>query len=266
MEKRGSTLIRTLVSFAVLFGLYHLAEYGIVRQNSAVQFFLFQFLFFGSAWFLGNWNGGKGWSHWGLGLGQFRWSHLLVGILPGILLYAVPYCLALLTGWERIGEMPAWTQILSNGWTFVSGLLFSSFSEDLLTRGTVYSLLQGKVRPVILLSLSALVYLLNHIYRLQEGWETWSYLFLLGIVLMLPVLRTGNLWLTGFLHWSGNSFFFVSHSLIPLSSHPGPLTSNQLFSVWMVLYLPLLYFALKKLKLGPEPTHKGQLATKEVVF
>jgi len=56
METRQKEILKTSISFIVLFVLYHLAEYMIVFKNHVAGFFIFQFLFFLSAWVLGNWN------------------------------------------------------------------------------------------------------------------------------------------------------------------------------------------------------------------
>lgn len=238
--------LKLSVSFLVLFSFYHLAEYMIVFRNNAVGFFGFQLLFFLSAFLLGNWYSGKGLGTWGLSP-KIRWSHLLIGIILGIALYAIPYFVSIATGNEVITEIPKLANLLSSSLPFAFGVLFSSFSEDILTRGVIYAGFNKMLKPFWLGLLSALLYLLNHIYRLADGPETWLYLFLLGIIFVIPLLYTRQLWLTGMMHWAGNLFFFVTHEVIITETSAGWIKPNYLFSCCLLLFIPVVWFISKKL-------------------
>ena len=52
--------LKILIGFILLFSLYHAAEYMIMFENNIPGFFLFQFLFFFSAWLISKWQSGKG--------------------------------------------------------------------------------------------------------------------------------------------------------------------------------------------------------------
>ena len=237
-----SNLSKVAISFVVLFILYHSAEYAVVFKNNVALFFIFQFLFFLSAWILGNWIGKNGLGFYGLSLSAFRVKYFLIGIISGVVLYAVPFIVSLSLGIESMTNIPHWIDIVKSSIPFSFGVWFTSFSEDVLTRGTVFGLFNKKLKNVGIILISALLYLLNHIYRINDGFETVSYIFLLGVLFIIPVVITQNLWITGFMHWSGNTFFYITHNIIQTDSQTSFLTPNQIFSIWIMILIPIAYY------------------------
>ena len=248
MKKDQGDILKISVSFVVMFILYHSAEYMILFKNSIGGFFIFQFLFFLSAWILGNWNQKNGFDFWGLSFSNFKTKHVLIGIISGIILYGIPYIFSLSLGIEFLSKIPVWTDILKASIPFSFGVIFSSFSEDILTRGTVFRLFNNKIKTGWIILISSILYLLNHIYRLNDGFDTLSYLFLLGVLFIIPLIFTKSLWITGFMHWSGNTFFFVSHNVIQTDSNMDILTPNQIFSIWILILIPIIYYLGLKYK------------------
>lgn len=238
--------LQFFISFGILFMLYHGAEYMIVYKNSITGFFTLQALFFVAAWILGNWYSANGLSAWGLLFNTKTVGNLFAGILLGILIYGVTFFLSISMGIETIVSVPSIATILKKSLPFVLGVFFSSVSEDVLTRGTIYTHYINKVKTVPLVLLSASVYLFNHIYRLADGPEAWSYIFLLGIIFIMPVVITKQLWLTVGMHWAGNSFFFISHSVILTASGNSHFSSNYLFAILLAAFAPLLWYGLKR--------------------
>lgn len=237
--------IKITVSFLLLFSLYHTAEYLFVFKNSIAGFFAFQFLFFFSAWLLGNWYKGTGLNAWGLRFNRSYWPLMAIGVITGIAVYAIPYVFSITTKIESIVVLPKWWHIAQAALPFAIGVLFSSFSEDVLTRGLVYTHLQQTVKPLWLVLLSALIYLLNHIYRLNDGVESLLYIFLLGIIFMIPVWHTKNLWFTGSMHWAGNTFFFITHNVVQTENKSRLISSNYLFSAFLFLFIPIIWWLSK---------------------
>jgi membrane protease YdiL (CAAX protease family) len=248
-----------LVIFVVLFSLYHAAEYMIMFRNNALLFFLFQALFFVSAYFLGKWYNGTGLSSWGLPFPKRVYRPFFFGMILGIILYGIPFALSLYLGVEKLVSIPPTSEIILSSLPFAVGVLLTSFSEDILTRGLIYSEAGKKIRPVFIILFSAALYLFNHIYRLTDGPETWTYLFLLGIIFMIPLIQTGNLWLTGAMHWAGNLFFFVTHSAIDLQETGHGINYNTLFSIWLVLYIPVVYFISRKISEKENTTQSSSI-------
>ncbi len=240
-----SNTLKIVLAFVILFALYHLAEYMIVFKNNVLGFFIFQLLFFLSAWLLGNWYNKSGLKSWGLPFSKRIFKNIFIGILLGVLLYAVPYVVSLALGIETIVNFPDITTLLKLGLPFALGVLFSSFSEDILTRGLVFTYFNKKISTLALILLSASIYLLNHIYRLADGMDTLLYLFLLGVIFIIPLVNTKNLWLTGSMHWAGNTFFFITHNVIQTETGNDFISANYLFSIWLVLFIPAIWFLSK---------------------
>jgi len=233
------------MSFGILFMLYHGAEYMIVFKNSIPGFFTLQALFF-FAWLLGNWYSANGLSAWGLLFNNKTVRNLFAGMIIGILIYGITFFLSISLGIETIVTVPPTATIIKKSLAFVLGVFFSSLSEDVLTRGTIYAHYNTKVTTGLLVLLSAGVYLFNHIYRLADGPEAWSYIFLLGIIFIIPVILTKQLWLTTGMHWAGNSFFFISYSVISTRSGNSHFSSNYLFAIILAVFAPVLWYRLKR--------------------
>jgi uncharacterized protein len=248
MKRENSNIFKISVSFVVLFILYHSAEYMILFKNHIGGFFIFQFLFFLSAWILGNWNHKNGFGFWALSFPRLKTKHILTGIISGIILYAVPYLFSLSLGIEFISTIPPLAFILKASIPFSFGVIFSSFAEDILTRATVFRLLNNKIKTGWIILISSILYLLNHIYRLNEGLDTLCYIFLLGVLFIIPLVITNNLWITGFMHWAGNTFFFVSHNVIQTDSNLNYVTPNQVFIIWILILIPTIWYLLRKFK------------------
>lgn len=239
---------KIIVVFVLLFLVYHGAEYMIVFKNNVIGFLVLQGLFFVLAWFLGNWYSGNGLKAWGLPFNRKVFKLAGIGLGMGILLYGLPFAVSLLLGVEQVVNVPNLKTMVMMSLPFAFGVLFSSFSEDILTRGILYSQFHTTLKPLLLALCSALIYLLNHIYRLTDGPESWSYIFMLGLVFIIPLLNTGNLWFTGMMHWAGNVFFHVTHNVIQTETNEGSISPNYLFALCMIAILPLVWLVSKRIQ------------------
>jgi uncharacterized protein len=247
MKQNKIVIVKIIISFAILFLLYHLAEFLILFKKSTLGFLIFQLLFFTAAYILGNWSNKTGLSFWGLPFSKKILKYSLIGIPLGIVLYAITFLSSLVLGVEFITGMPDLTAVIETSLPFILGVIFSSFSEDILTRGIVFRLLKDRLKNVWIILISSGIYLLNHIYRLNDGYDTLLYIFLLGIVLIIPLIYTKNLWVTGFMHWTGNCFFFVTNNAIQTDTNISLIKPNLLFAFWIMLYIPIVWLICKKL-------------------
>ena len=238
-----------LAGFILLFLLYHAAEYMIVFENSAAGFLFFQVLFFVAAWLIARWQTRRGMSSWGLDTKRSLFKHLILGIMMGILLYGLTYAVSLSTGSEQFVGAPSLGKAVSPLLLFVFGSFFSSFSEDILTRGYVFYHLRGKVKKWALVIISALVYLLNHIYRLDDGPEAWLYLFALGVLFAIPLLLTKRLWFTGGLHWGGNCVFYLTHNIFLTETNEQAIDANYILVGCILIIIPINYLIIRVAKL-----------------
>lgn len=239
--------VKFIISFIVLFLFYHIAEYMIVFENNITLFFSFQILFFLSALMLGKWYSQNGLKVWGLPFNLKIIKYIFLGIVFGIILYGVTFCLSILFGIEEILEVPSTKIIIQNSLPFSFGVLFTSFSEDILTRGLIFTHFKDKINTTFLIILSSTIYLLNHIYRLGDGIDVLLYLFLLGIIFFIPLLNTKKLWITGSMHWAGNVFFFVSHEIIKTQEMNSIISPNYFFSIVLLVMIPIVWVVTKKL-------------------
>jgi len=241
-------LSKVLVGFVILFALYHGAEYSLLFKNSSLGFLGFQFLFFVAAWLIARWQFRQGLSAWGLDTRKYFMIHLLVGMVMGVLLYGITFLISLLTGAEEIAGQPNYAASLSPFLLFIFGNFFSSFSEDILTRGYVFKHLKPRVGALGILFLSALIYLLNHIHRLDSGAETWLYLFVLGVLYIIPLIVTERLWFTGGMHWAGNCFFYFTHGIIKTEESEKQFSANLILVVCALIFVMINYILLKWIK------------------
>jgi len=242
--------LKIFIGFTVLFLLYHAAAYMIMIENNIPGFFVFQFLFFLSAWLISKWQTGRGLSAWGLAFSPKLGKFLIGGASMGILLYGFSWWVNILSGTEFIQQVPAISNILIQTLPFAFGVIFSSLSEDILTRGYVYFHLHKKFSNLVIIGLSSVIYVFNHIYKLGNGPESWLYLFFLGILFIFPLVITQRLWFTAAMHWAGNTFFFITHQVIDTQSTSKGYLANYLFCLCILMFLPLTYLVIKKSKLA----------------
>ena len=117
-----------------------------------------------------------------------------------------------------------------------------SVAEDILTRGYLYGHLKF-MKPSVWILLSSGIYVLNHIWRLNDGAAVITYLFLLGVVLAVAVWTTQSLWLAFGIHWGANIAFEAGNSFIhtrTLVQHDGGTWLLAL--TWALLLILLLIF------------------------
>jgi uncharacterized protein len=87
---------------------------------------------------------------------------------------------------------------------------------------------------------------------LDDGFVTWLYLFLLGVLFVIPLILTRRLWFTGGLHWAGNVTFYFTHEIIKTEEAAQGVSSNSILIVVILLFIPLNYYVLKATKLIKE--------------
>jgi uncharacterized protein len=242
-------ILTAIVGFTILFFLYHAAEYMILFKNSPLGFLSFQLLFFVAAWLIAKWQRKPGFAAWELDFKKNVAKHLLLGIIMGILLYGITFITGLLLHIEKITEVPALAAMVTPLGLFIFGNFFSSFSEDILTRGYVYNHLANKISNWLLVIISATIYLLNHIYRLGESIETHIYLFLLGVLFVIPLILTKRLWYTGGMHWAGNVTFYFTHEILKAEELNSPISPNVILIIVTLFLIPVNYLLLKKFRI-----------------
>jgi hypothetical protein len=79
-----------------------------------------------------------------------------------------------------------------------------SLAEDILTRGFWARLPAWRWSGPRFVSFTAVLYVLNHIYRLGNGPSEWLMLLCFGLAYGAALWRTGSLWAAVGLHWGWN--------------------------------------------------------------
>ncbi len=219
--------------FLLLFVVYHLPEFFSAFWVAAVFKIGFLILSFAVA----RWQGLKGLQAYGLGLKKGWLGYLLRGIMTGIFFYSLSILLSVLFKYESISGKPDLTQFLSRAPMIVLMTAIPSLAEDILTRGYLIPHLMNRLRANEWILLSAAVFVLNHIWRLNDGLAIISYLFILGISLALVVGLTKSLWLAFGIHWGANICFESSSMMVPTQS-----TNHDQANTWILALSYLLLF------------------------
>jgi uncharacterized protein len=235
--------------FVVLFLIYHLPEFLqnhyqkpliLVLESGMLLFTITAFLF-GRQWHR------NGFRIYGLHSLRKNKRNLIIGLLSGILIAGVANMIPVWLHWSEISIQVNWTQILLLLLLFALGTLLPSLAEDILTRGYLRIFWPESWNLYWLIPFSALVYALNHIFRLGKP-DVMLYLFALGFLLMWCYVKTGTLWLTLGIHWGSNMCYQFFTNLIILKSVKETGMENYVLAVCYASGI-LLIILMQKLKL-----------------
>lgn len=235
-----------VTGFLVLFLIYHFPEYFSAFWIMAT----FKIGFLLVAFILVRLQGWKGLNGYGLGFTQ-KWAvNLFKGFLIGLFFFAVSVFVSIKLGYEKIVEITSFKNAISQIPMLLLMTAIPSIAEDILTRGYLFGHLKF-MKPLGWIVLSAIIYVLNHIWRLNDGLAVLTYLFILGIVLAFTVTLTKSLWLAFGIHWGANIAFESSNSIIQTKTivqHDGPTWLLAL--AWAFLLGLFVIFNLNKFSKG----------------
>jgi len=194
-----------LIGFAILFSVYHFPE---ILQNHYQKPLILLFescmlLFTIVAFVIGKQKFKNGFRMYGLFGFRQHWGNLGKGLIIGIFISVLANLIPVWLGWNKMFVHFDWNQILLQTLLFAVGTLLPSLAEDILTRGYLKAYWPEKWNLKGLILLSAMVYVLNHIFRINKP-DVMLYLFILGLFLMWAFTATGSLWLTLGIHWGSN--------------------------------------------------------------
>ncbi|GAA4742972.1 CPBP family intramembrane glutamic endopeptidase [Flavisolibacter ginsenosidimutans] len=237
---------KIIAGFNLLFLCYHSAEYMILSQNSAAGFLFLSTLFFVLAFLLAKWQGDKNLAPWGLALQKSLPVYLTSGLLAGLVISSLSFFTCLALHIEVVSLVPPLKDFLPTAALLIFGSAVSSLTEDLLTRGYVYRHTKSKISRQYLALLSAIIYVLNHVHRLNEPVYL-LYVFVLGLALVLPLLITGNIWYTLGVHWAGNIVYHLTSNVMHTSSGDNAFPALWISIVFTLLSIPLHCFICQQL-------------------
>lgn len=201
--------MRPALGFLILFALYQSAE-GVGQRllgSFAVQATL-MLLCLAAAWPVGRFLLGRR----GLDAYALEWRPAVaLWLAGGVLLAGLIKLLALLIGAKFgayvIGPVAAAPGFLSLIPLIALALLSTfipSIAEDIITRGFWWRAPGVLLRGLSYVLVTSTIYVLNHVYRLENGPVEWLMLFCFGVPYAIAVVRTGSLWAAVGIHWGWN--------------------------------------------------------------
>jgi uncharacterized protein len=155
-----------------------------------------------------------GFGAYALGGGRGAGRVLLVALLLALVLKPALTLLAATAGLFHTAPVAPLTPVALMGtaaWLALSTFI-PSLAEDIVARGFWYRAWPVAGRGVRYVLFSACVFVLTHVYRLQNGPLEWLMLFCSGLAFAAAVARTGTLWGAVGLHWGWN----LSNGLLDL--------------------------------------------------
>ncbi len=207
---------RPLAVFALLF-LWYQAPEGLARLGVPFPVWAtLMLLFLPVAWGLGRWLGYRpGLAAYALGPGRGARQSLLLALLLALVLRALALPVGSALGIFSLAPVqpPTASALLLGTLGALVTTFFPSLAEDILTRGLWYRAWPVAGRGAGYVLFTALLYVLNHVYRLHLGPREWGMLFCMGLAFAAATVRTGSLWAAVGLHWGWN----LSGSLFDLA-------------------------------------------------
>ena len=223
-----------------LFVIYHFPEFFSALWIAAV----FKIGFLVVAFFIARLQGWRGLGGYGLSLNKGWIKNLLFGLLTGISFFLLSEWITVKAGYEKLLSLKNFSAIAQLLPLTLLMTFFPSIAEDILTRGYLYGHLKNILKPWTLILVSSLFYVLNHIWRLGEGIDVLSYLFVLGLALAWALCYTKSLWLTLGMHWKAN----ISFEMINAATTTQPF--NKTAATWILAacfaLMFVTVFALRK--------------------
>ncbi len=234
-----SSFFKPLGFLLLLFALYHGAEYAFLFEQSIAGFLAVMASFFAACWWIVHRVDGESPEGWGLEPGALLRAFPL-GWGLGLGYAGLAFILSYWLGSTRIVAVPGVGYFIRQTALLAFGTLLTSFSEDIFTRGLIRRYLGNVLRPGWLVFCSALVYVLNHIYRLGDGWLLLSHLFVLGILLVIPLVRTGNLGATLGIHWGMNIVYQVTNNVMQTEAGSHSFPSLAILLILEIGMIPVV--------------------------
>jgi membrane protease YdiL (CAAX protease family) len=249
-------LWKTGIAFLILFALYQSAEGVGLRLLHAFPVTAgFMAAALAAAWPLGRWLGWRGYDAYALEVRPRAALTVLGAILAMLAVRAGALQLGVAAGvyrWETPHPAAAGAMAL-----LVAGAALTTFipslAEDILTRGFLWRAAGWRWSAAAFAPVSAVVFLLNHVYRIADGWRPDLMILCMGLACASALARTGSLWAAVALHWGWN----LSNALLDIVA-PSVVTDAArapLYSAaaWMAVLAAVWLAPLSARPASPRP-------------
>ena len=207
---------KVAASFGMMFLLYQAAEglQTVIAPGNPVgpALMLVALLI---AWPIGRWLGGRGYDCFGLGLSKGWWA-----VLGGGMVLAALAKLASLAVGSAAGIYVPTGPAAPLGLAAIAIAALTTFvpsiAEDILTRGFLLEVVPIRLSAFQYIVGSAVLYTVNHIWRLDWGISEQLRLLCLGLAYGAAAWRWRSLWGAVALHWGWNLSNALADQTIPL--------------------------------------------------
>ncbi len=244
--------VRLVLGFLALAIPYHAAEYAMRFHGHVPLFLGLMLATVVAAYGVARWQGFRGLGAWGLRLTSRTFPGLSLGLALGGVCYVAAFRVRLWLQIEVIPAMPALSILVSMTLLFALGTFLPSLAEDVLTRGYLYRHLRSRTTGPGFVLLSSTVYVLNHVYALGSGPAQLLFLFVLGLVLAVPLVNTGNLWYTLGVHWAGNIVYRVTNDVLSVREGSNAFPGLWVLTFFLLLLLFVNHWVTRRLRLPSE--------------
>lgn len=239
--------LKAVTGFILLFLCYHAAEYAILFMNHPGLFIAGMAVFFFAVWLVAKWNG-LFLSEFGLRITGKTFIFFLAGLGIGLLYAGMAFFISTSLDIERVSYIPAPNVIITQVLYFGFGTMLTSLAEDIFTRGYLYKFLHRKMSPVLFAILSAVVFVLNHIYRYNDGALLMAHLFIAGVLLVIPLIITGQLWITVGIHFGMNMIYQVTNNIMHTDAGSNTFPAFAVLVICEAAVIPLALLLAARLK------------------
>ena len=227
-----------LFGFIFLFSIYHFPEYFSAFWIMAT----FKIGFLVAAFLLALMQGWKGLGGYGLSIKSGWELNLIKGLCIGFICFGFSVIASLLFGYERVIFYPSLEVIIKQTPMILLMTAIPSIAEDILTRGYLLGHLGTRMKKGNWILISAIVFVLNHVWRLNDGIAVLSYLFFLGLLLAYTVWRTKSLWLAFGIHWGSNIAFESTNTILKMESLVSHKGSTWILTIiWAASFLTFIF-------------------------
>lgn len=225
---------------------------------------IFKIGFLFVAFFVAKIQGLHGFGGYGLSLRPSGMSTLFRGLAIGLLFFLLPFFLSIFLNFEYIIDTDTAHHAIRQFPVILLMTFVPSLAEDILTRGYLFGHFKF-LKPSVWVLISTIIYVLNHIWRLDDGAAVLSYLTFLGIALAIAVLNAQSLWLAFGIHWGANIAYEVSNAFIhtkQIAQHDG--ATWLLAASWCILAIILgIYRRSYLVARSEQTTHRSPKVIKK---
>lgn len=191
---------------------------GLIRPLASLLWLIGVLLFFGAFRWIARTAGLKS---VGLAFHPGWQRNLVIGMVYGLVCISLAIWAKVALGEFHLVALP-WQQVMTAGLSVLVATAFIALSEELVFRGYLVRLLDG--RPAWLVALiSALGFVALHLPHWNSPLQYWVSLFFKGLFYVIPVLTTRSLWFGVGHHWLWNfGYFMLFGGVVGVNATPVP--------------------------------------------